>query len=141
MKKETAVAAIIVVAVATFAGGYILGGYGGDTVNGERPAAGDTNARYDSSVLPIGEAPTRGPAGAPVTMVFFADFSNSSTAATAEMIDEVAADERFANAVRVAVKDLENQNARPQVSDRAFHAKEHVGFSALDIDLYYVHAI
>jgi protein-disulfide isomerase len=118
MKKETAVAAIIVAAVLAFIGGYLLGGFDGHVSEGERPTVGG-HGTYDSNVLPIGESPVKGRPAAPVTVVFFADFSNSSTAAAANMLDEVVSDSRWANDIRLVVKVLPGRDEGSRVAAAA----------------------
>jgi protein-disulfide isomerase len=79
MKKETAVAAIIVVAVLTFVGGYMFGNHSGDVTPGSQSAGAGAGGRFDSTIVPIGDSPVQGDASAPITVVLFADLAEEST--------------------------------------------------------------
>lgn len=126
MKKETAVAAIIVVAVLTFVGGYMLGNHQGQVTP---EGGGDTTAaagggRYDSTIVPVGDSPVDGEAGAPITVVLFADMAEESTRRAAEMIQEVREDAQLSDNVRFIVKVLPNRD------DENRHAAAAVFYSA-----------
>lgn len=126
MKKETAVASIIVLGVVAFMVGYFLGGSLPEDSHGHGSAAGEGAA--DSSLVPIGESPVwMGSEHAAATIVFFTDFTNEAAARTVATLGELANEERIANdSVRLVVKFLpgDDQVAREAAIAAIYGADE-----------------
>jgi protein-disulfide isomerase len=130
MKKETAIAAIIVFAVLAFVGGYFLGGYAPQP-GGHGGAEGEIG-NFDSNVIPIGDSPTEGSPSAAATIVLFLDFTGSSSQQTGEYVQQVASDDRFASDIRTVVKVLPGRGNRSRrAAATALYASEHGEFEAV----------
>lgn len=127
MKKETAIAAIIVVAVLAGVGGFLLGDYG-QTSSGATDGHHATSAP-DSSIVPIGQSPVYGATEGEATIVFFADLNAPSSEATADIITRVMHREAFAEHVRLVVKFLPGRTAESRrVAAAALYAAEYGDF-------------
>jgi protein-disulfide isomerase len=111
MKKETAVAAMIVLGIAAFVIGYVLGGQGGEGAGHDAGDHGTSHAAaggtYDSSIVPLGSSPVSGPADAEATVVLFMDFANEAATAAAADIQEILGGSRVGSgSARLVVKFL-----------------------------------
>ena len=132
MKKETAVAAIIVFAMVGFFGGWFVGGLNPEAENGEGVEHASAPGHYDSSILPIGESPTLGSADAPATVVFFVDFASRSAVRAAADIEEALADDNIdGDDVRLVVKFLPGGDEGRTAAAAAIFAAEHGSFEGV----------
>jgi len=133
MKKETAVAAIIVLGVAAFMVGYFLGGSSPEEAHGgggHGSAAAIGSGSFDSSVLPIGESPVHGSADAAATVVLFTDFTNEAAVRTAAAIHEITSGSRVdSDSVRLVVKFVPGDgDAAREAAIASIYAAEHDRF-------------
>ena len=132
MKKETAVAAIIVFAMLGFFGGWFVGGLNPELEEGEHVEHASAPGHYDSSILPVGESPSLGSADAKATVVFFVDFASRSAVRAASDIKEALEDDNInANDVRLVVKFLPGGDEGQAAAAAALFAADHGRFDGV----------
>jgi len=130
MKKETAVAAIIVFAMLGFFGGWFVGGLNPELEEGEGVEHASAPGHYDSSILPVGESPSLGLADAKATVVFFVDFASRSAVRAASDIKD-AFENVDSGEVRLVVKFLPGGDEGQAAAAAALFAADHGRFEGV----------